>query len=86
MVGGHDEDAAGQKANGTASQQTILNGISNGHLENGVGNTEKKPGSLRVVVVGAGIGGLTAAIALRRQGHEVVVRFEWNISSTLKLC
>lgn len=28
---------------------------------------------LRVVVVGAGIGGLTAAIGLRLDGHEVVV-------------
>jgi 2-polyprenyl-6-methoxyphenol hydroxylase-like FAD-dependent oxidoreductase len=28
---------------------------------------------IRVIIVGAGIGGLSAAIALRRQGHEVVV-------------
>lgn len=30
--------------------------------------------SLRVGIVGAGIGGLTAAIALRREGHHVDVR------------
>ncbi|RSL65425.1 hypothetical protein CEP54_004220 [Fusarium duplospermum] len=29
------------------------------------------PGPLRVVIIGAGIGGLSAAIGLRRQGHQV---------------
>lgn len=28
---------------------------------------------LKVLVIGAGIGGLSAAIALRQQGHEVEV-------------
>ena len=34
---------------------------------------QKKDSGLRVLVVGAGIGGLTAAIALRQQGHHVEV-------------
>jgi 2-polyprenyl-6-methoxyphenol hydroxylase-like FAD-dependent oxidoreductase len=35
--------------------------------------TEKS--GLRVLIVGAGIGGLTAAIALRQQGHHIEVCF-----------
>lgn len=33
---------------------------------------EERP--LKVTIIGAGIAGLTAALALRKQGHEVTVR------------
>ena len=39
--------------------------------ELGQGNEVTK--GLRILIVGAGIGGLTAAIALRREGHIVEV-------------
>ena len=42
--------------------------------------TPAKPeGGLKILIAGGGIGGLTAAIALRKQGHEVKVR--WMILS-----
>lgn len=33
---------------------------------------------LRIIIVGAGIGGLTAAIALRRIGHEIIILEQWD--------
>ena len=34
---------------------------------------EEHPSNLKIVIIGAGIGGLTAAIGLRRNGHEIHV-------------
>ena len=44
-----------------------VNGL-NGHSQSG----------LRILIVGAGIGGLSAAIGLRKQGHSVHVRCGQN--------
>lgn len=35
--------------------------------------SEIKTPPLNIAIVGAGIGGLSAAIALRKEGHDVVV-------------
>lgn len=54
----------------TNGSSTLLNGL-NGHTKdqkNGTGST-----TLNISIVGAGIGGLTAAIGLRRNGHNVSV-------------
>lgn len=49
----------------------IANGT-NGHTNDGNLNGNVRSG-LKVLIAGAGIGGLTAAIALRQQGHNVEV-------------
>ena len=46
----------------SATMAPIANGV-NGHSQAG----------LKIIVVGAGIGGLASAIGLRKQGHEVHV-------------
>lgn len=48
--------------------------VANGHNENYASGTDAAP--LNVVIVGAGIGGLTAAIGLRRNGHNVSVSLQ----------
>lgn len=53
--------------NGHTNEHT--NGHTNGYTN---GNDVSRSG-LKVLIAGAGIGGLTAAIALRQQGHNVEV-------------
>lgn len=50
----------------------MIESISNGHTAAGV-NSHPSPKYLRVVIIGAGIGGLTAAAFLRNEGHHVTV-------------
>ena len=54
---------------------TAISGSSNGTN----GTTE---GGLKILIVGAGIGGLTAAIGLRKQGHEVLVSKTLNLNKS----
>ena len=54
----------------TNESSAPMNGV-NGHSEEQVNGSDSKP--LNIAIVGAGIGGLTAAIGLRRNGHNVSV-------------
>lgn len=44
----------------------------NGVVVNGIHDSSNKTG-LKILIVGAGIGGCTAALGLRQQGHDVEV-------------
>lgn len=53
------------------------------------GHTAAKSDGLNIVIIGAGIGGLTAAIFLRRQGHRVTLleqsRFANEVGAAMHL-
>ncbi|RYP29683.1 hypothetical protein DL767_006635 [Monosporascus sp. MG133] len=50
-----------------------VNAASNGTLVASSGTSEADSHRLRVVIIGAGIGGLTTAVYLRKQGHKVTL-------------
>ena len=47
--------------------------IMDGNLTNGASHPDSTSAGLKVIIVGGGIGGFTAGIALRQQGHHVEV-------------
>ncbi|KAF7374505.1 FAD/NAD(P)-binding domain-containing protein [Mycena sanguinolenta] len=65
-------------------REFLQNGCSRGTLRpilTGMADDSTSPGSLQVSVVGGGIAGLTAALALRRNGHHVQI-FEASDNKT----
>ena len=53
--------------------------VNGSHVET---NGNSRNTALKILIVGAGIGGLTAAIALRKEGHNVHVRANMHASES----
>lgn len=69
-----ENNAIRSTLNGYTERKTIVNGV------DGV-QASKTAAPLNIVIVGAGIGGLAAAIGLRKNGHNVSVSRNFIIDS-----
>lgn len=54
-------------------ETVTMNGTGKSVNENGAHANGVSERNLKILIVGAGIGGLSAALGLRRAGHEVLV-------------
>lgn len=58
----------------------VISDMNSGYT-NGDSHSTSAPVGLKVIIVGGGIGGFTAAITLRQQGHDVEVSQTHHSSS-----